>query len=132
METYADGHPKAPLSRLSSFHSSKAPALPEHQEQSESASSDSSENTDGSEQPQLPAASPRVVLEAVLTAPARVPDIDDTDAGLIRRRVDSGQPLSMRSLAQLVSERDEHGRQDGLAANMGLLFTDAAHTVLER
>ena len=65
-------------------------------------------------------------------APARVPETDDTDAGLIRQSIDSGMPLSMRSLAQLVSERDEHGRQEGHAANMGLLFTDAAHTVLER
>ncbi len=128
-KSYADGHPKAPMSRLS-FHASNSP-LPEHQEQSESASSDSSENVEGSERLES-AAAPCVSCTGAAASRAPANDLDGTEAGLMRLSIDSGRPLSMRSLAQLVSERDEHDRLDGHAANMGLLFTDAAHTVLER
>jgi hypothetical protein len=115
--------------------SDQVPTLPDQHEQPESSSSFPSESADGSERLNASVAPrvARVSLDAVSALFVASGDLKatDLDDSLMRLSIDTGKSFSMRSLAKLVSERDEHDRMDGQPRNMGLLFTDAAHTVLE-
>jgi hypothetical protein len=140
-KSYADGHPKAPPCHIS-------PTLPEHQEQSESHSSDSSENCETAErsvdhsnkcesQTGTELLAEAKCIAAKLSAVSEnkrdpEPSACVSDAGSLRRSLEADRPISMRSLQQLVLEQEKGQESSGVGTRMGLLFTDAAHTVLER
>ena len=135
-KSYADGHAKAP--KPAAF-TSMCPSLPQHQEQSESPS-DSSDNCDTSERPAFdddsgsndteaanmpsdanPSAESHPTPAAQSTYPTDTPDT---------LRGGAAGPTSMQLMQRLVKERGAGGGE--AASSIGLLFTDAAHTVLDR
>ena len=151
-KSYADGHPKAPNPRAGVFPNHISQTLPEHQEQSESPSSDSSESCENLDRAadQSVCSTNDAVQGGSLEAFKSVPQVAsavrkatepnnrteqpvssaDIDASLLRRSVEGERSMSMRTLQALVLEQESAASTGGM--RMGLLFTDAAHTVLER
>jgi hypothetical protein len=146
-KSYADGQPKPTTARLS-YHPNTT-VLPQHQEQSESPSSDSSDNHESSDR--VHAVEPSGVDSGYVADVSHESSDKSEQPCTIHQHVST----SMEDLARLVSkERNEgplHGGENDnarcgggggeggvsdsgndIGMRMGLLFTDAAHTVLER